>query len=68
MPRKRKSFLPPSGEYLKKIRQDRGLLQSEIAEIVGVDTRTWRRWENGEALISEPAFNFLSAKFMGDIK
>ena len=36
---------------LKEIRLKRGLSQAELAERVGVEERTIRRWENGECQI-----------------
>lgn len=40
------------GEHIRKVRMDRGLLQREVAELVGVDRDTMRNWELGR---SEPA-------------
>ncbi|MEM8933532.1 MAG: helix-turn-helix domain-containing protein, partial [Acidobacteriota bacterium] len=35
------------GEHIKKMRLDRGLLQREVARLVGVCTHTIRNWEAG---------------------
>jgi len=40
------------GEHIRKVRMDRGLLQKEVAQLVGVDRDTVRNWEVGR---SEPA-------------
>lgn len=36
---------------LKELRKEKKLYQKMVAEIFGVDVRTWRRWERGEAQI-----------------
>lgn len=38
------------GQYLKKLRSQRGLTQAELAELVGVSDRSVSRWENGVSL------------------
>ena len=35
------------GEFLKKLRKQKGLTQEQFAEIVNVSNRTVSRWENG---------------------
>lgn len=36
---------------LKELRKEKKLYQKMVAKIFGVDVRTWRRWECGEAQI-----------------
>jgi predicted transcriptional regulator len=42
-----------SAEF-KKIRRDKGLSLSELSDIIGVHTRTIRRYEDGSTPISRP--------------
>ena len=44
------------GERIKQLRKETKLTQEQLAEIVGTDSRTVRRWESGE---SGPEFNKL---------
>lgn len=39
---------------LRAVRERLGLTQGAAARLVGVDGRTWRRWENDERDIPEP--------------
>jgi DNA-binding transcriptional regulator YiaG len=39
---------------LRATRESLGLTQGSAARLIGVDGRTWRRWENGERGIPEP--------------
>ena len=47
---------PPTPEWLKLVRQCLGLSQEMIADAVGVDEGTWRRWEVGRR---QPAYRYL---------
>ena len=43
-------------ENLKELRKERGLTQSELAKLIGVDQRTVSAWEKG---VCEPSFCML---------
>jgi len=47
-----------SAIILKTARKIRGFSQHEVAEIYGVDRRTYQRWENGKCAV--PSNDFLS--------
>ena len=44
-------------ENLKQLRKEKGLTQSQLAQLVGVDQRTVSAWENK---ICEPSFEMLA--------
>ena len=44
-------------ENLKSLRKSRGLTQTELAEMLGVDQRTVSGWETH---VSEPSYAFLA--------
>ena len=48
---------------LKEIRERRGFTQAKVAEIIGVRTRTYRRWENGDQQIPSGRLLSLSKLF-----
>lgn len=50
-------------EKIRGIRKKAGLLQREMAEKIGVDLRTYCRWELGEILIPEPEYRLLVTLF-----
>lgn len=43
-------------ERLKQLRQKKGLIQQEIAELLGVKRNTYSDWENGK---TEPNFEMV---------
>ena len=47
-----------SAIILKTARKIRGFSQHEVAEIYGVDRRTYQRWENGKCAV--PSNHFLA--------
>lgn len=47
-----------SAIILKTARKIRGFSQHEVAEIYGVDRRTYQRWESGECVV--PSNHFLA--------
>jgi DNA-binding transcriptional regulator YiaG len=47
------------GNDIRLMYQGLGLLQSDAAALIGVDIRTLRRWDTGEAPIPEPARRLL---------
>ena len=44
------------GQFLKQLRNERKLTQTELAELLGVTNRSISRWENG---VTMPDFDFL---------
>lgn len=64
----RKSYRPPSPEIVKQARLAAGLLQREMADKMGVESRTYCRWERGETLMPEPEFRLFSVLFLGGKK
>lgn len=49
----------PSPERLRELMKKHGLTGSKVAEIVGVNSRTVRKWTGGERGIPEPAWRLL---------
>lgn len=47
---------------LKELRIERGLTQRGLAEMIGVEIRTWRRYENGERKIPGEALQIVAEK------
>ncbi len=39
----------PTPEQVKQARVKAGLTQQKAADLVGVDIRTWQRWERGDS-------------------
>jgi transcriptional regulator with XRE-family HTH domain len=52
--------MPSNAVLLKRVRQQRGLKQSHVAEILGVTQATISRWERGELEISGERIEYLS--------
>lgn len=53
---------PPTaiGQRLRKVRDDLGLTQTEMASRVGVSPRTWQSWERAEYYPTAEALRFLA--------
>lgn len=53
---------PPAaiGQRLRKVRDDLGLTQTEMASRVGVSPRTWQSWERAEYYPTAEALRFLA--------
>lgn len=45
-----------------------GMTQSQLARLVGVDSRTWRRWECAEREMPEPVCRLLRLCGMMDVR
>ena len=52
----------PVPDEVRIWRHQHGLTQKQSAGIVGVDERTWRRWENGERGIPKMLALFISTE------
>lgn len=52
---------------IKEIRTAAGLSQAQLARLLGVDTRSARRWELGEREIGGPAAMILEMIEAGDL-
>lgn len=59
MTARKKDAASPWPERLRRFRTDRGLTQTDAAKLVGVDLRTWQRWEGGESSPSRTAALFI---------
>lgn len=44
---------------IRTTRESLGLTQAQLARLVGVDARTWRRWECAEREMPEPVARLL---------
>jgi transcriptional regulator with XRE-family HTH domain len=51
--------MPSNAVLLKRVRQQRGLKQSHVAELLGVTQATISRWERGELEISPERIEYL---------
>lgn len=47
---------PPTTDQLSAAREQSGLTQQKAADLVHVDIRTWRRWEDGERAVNLAAW------------
>lgn len=56
MPRQSANFTPPTPEQIKAFRSRLGMTQAEVANALGVSSRTVQKWELGETAISKMAW------------
>jgi DNA-binding transcriptional regulator YiaG len=49
----------PSNSFFAETRAALGLTMGGAARLVGVDTRTWERWEVGTKTAPEPVYRLL---------
>ncbi|NBI08529.1 XRE family transcriptional regulator [Colidextribacter sp. OB.20] len=59
-----KSLLADFGKRLRTLREEKGLKQREMAEIMGVKLRQYQRYEYGEVGVPLEVLNFF-ADFFG---
>lgn len=50
------ALTPPTTDQISAAREQSGLTQQKAADLVHVDIRTWRRWEDGERAVNLAAW------------
>ncbi len=58
-----KSLLVDFGKRLKALREEKGMKQREMAEVMGVKLRQYQRYEYGEIGVPLEALNFFADFF-----